>query len=182
MSITLHQGSILDADVDFIVNPANSHLRHGGGLARVIADAARAFPPGMHAGDSAAQATAWNREQEQHPLVATGAVALTTAGALRYRGIIHAVGPVYGGGSFFESALLSSAHAEALALAVQAGGKSVAFPAISCGIFGYPVERAAHVAVRTCLASPLRVEFWLFEDSHMEAFTKALASTMRCAA
>jgi O-acetyl-ADP-ribose deacetylase len=180
MSITLHQGSILDSTADFIVNPANSFLRHDGGLARVIAKAATGPLHPAYSGDQRDPmipdewGQMWLNEQATHPLIPTGGAAKTSAGHLPCKGIIHAVGPVYGGGTFCEATLLISAHSEALALARRWKGQSIAFPAISCGVFGYPVERASRLAIATCLRTELDVEFWLFEDSHFAAYQEAL--------
>lgn len=178
--ITLHQGSILDAKVDVIVNPANSHLRHGGGLAKVIEDAARGrhkHPNGFSVDqyqDGHVMVQQWDREHKDHPLVATGDATSTCPGLLPFKAVIHAVGPVWGGGSFFEDDLLYSAHARAIDLAEELGVDSIAFPAISCGIFGFPVERAAAEAICAVRNVPIDVEFWLFEDAHMAAYKSAL--------
>lgn len=198
VNITLFQGSILDVPgVQAIVNPANSHLAHGGGVARIIANAARDYgkviPPAainnMHTGpqedDIRYLAAEWDKEQAEHPLIATGDAGWTTAGALPYAGIIHAVGPVWGGGAFYERALLKRAHQNACARAHEQGCRSIAFPAISCGIFGFPVEKAAPVAVAAVAdfwareqpdGVGMQVTFALFEDAHMAAYTAAVAN------
>lgn len=189
MNITLHQGSILDSEADFIVNPANSHLRHGGGLAFVIEQAAtKLFTAGdlpsapirdLKIGRDAQDAIdEWNEAHDAAPLIPTGGAHLTPPGRLPHVGVIHAVGPIWGGGSYFEASLLMLAHRNALKIAEDHGG-SVAIPAISCGIFGYPVKLASLTAVLSCSQSRVPVEFWLFEDAHMEAFTKALATVTR---
>lgn len=165
---TLHRGSILESKADYIVNPANSFLRHGAGLAKVIADAA--------APKDSAERKAWWREQRIAPLIATGNACMTTAGALPYRGIIHAVGPVWNGGSFYERSLLISAYHRALDLAERAGGKSVAFPAISAGLFGFPISSAAIHALYATRQTPLAVEFWLFSDQDFAAFEEAMSA------
>lgn len=188
MSITIYRGSILDSTADVIVNPANSFLRHGGGLARIIANAAMDYrsvipakqPHGLHTDEEYDEirylAGEWQREQDEHPNIPTGGAGWTSAGAMnaRYMGIIHAVGPIWGGGVYCEDTLLWLAHGSALNLAYKRGAKSIAFPAISCGIFGYPVEYAADTAadaVRSMAA--IDVEFWLFEDAHVDAYEKA---------
>lgn len=178
MSVSIHRGSILDSKADFIVNPANCWLRHGAGLAKVIADAAAPYASRYEAmTDQAGWDTcaAWRREQSRHPLIATGGAGLTSAGALPYKGIIHAVGPVWGGGALYEPMLLQQAHHSALGIAERQGGKSIAFPAISCGLFGYPVEEAAPVAVLAGRMTDLAVEFWLFDVTTFEAYAAALA-------
>lgn len=162
------QGSILDFDGDAIVNPANSFLRHGAGLAKVIANAAA--PKGARG------TTAWWREQFSHPLIPTGGVGVTSAGRLPYNGIIHAVGPIWGGGAYHEAELLASAYSLACHRAFQRGWKRIAFPAISCGIFGYPVEKAATVAITEASAwahFDVECNFYLFGDEHFAAYQEA---------
>jgi O-acetyl-ADP-ribose deacetylase (regulator of RNase III) len=179
--IKIIQGSILDFEGDAIVNPANSFLRHDGGLARVIAEAAdpyaslllgrRVLLPreAVDAGGLFAE------EQLRHRLIPTGACGWTSAGVLPYKGIIHAVGPIWGGGTVCESTLLNFVHVNALKLADAQGCKSVAFPAISCGIFGFPVELAAAEALNaTKFGSELwgiDVSFYLMSREHHDAFT-----------
>lgn len=179
MNLAIVNGSIFDADVEAIVNPANSFLRHGGGLARAIADAATAVP---HAEDvpehtyfyAAGRAAAWQDEQEQHPAIPTGGAGWTSAGALPYKGIVHAVGPIWQDGSLYESALLACAYRSAAAVAAAKGCRSAAFPAISCGIFGFPVDLAAQIAVRAFRDGPLRHAYlYIPEPEIYEAFTHA---------
>lgn len=192
--ISLHQGSILDATTDVIVNPANGHLRHDGGLARVIANAAKDYgklvpitqPHGMHTANEwdriKALADVWQTEQDNAPLIATGDALATSAGALSpyFKAIVHAVGPIWGGGHFQEAMLLYSAHAQAIKTAARLNAESIAIPAISCGIFGYPVDLAAVTAMNAVvnttrrLPYPMDVQFWLFEDAHMAAYQAAL--------
>lgn len=171
--ISIVQGSILDFEGDTIVNPANSFLRHGAGLAKVIADAAA--PPDSHKHVRGR----WWAEQRHHPSVPTGACAWTSAGALPYKGIIHAVGPIYGGGTYFEAELLERVHESVIETAWNNNCKSVAIPAISCGLFRFPVELAAGIALSVAKGAwdgyPLDISFYLFEDSHVEAYNKALA-------
>lgn len=180
--ISVRQGSILDSEADCIVNPANSHLAHGGGLARVIALAAMGPPavnPGMDERDWHSRerltdvAKAWAAEQRDAPLVPTGGACVTSAGVLPFKAIIHAVGPVWGGGGFKERELLFSAHAEAVMAADHRDFQSIAFPAISCGVFGYPPRLAAPVAISAAMCAPIDVEFWLFSDEHLAAFRQA---------
>lgn len=189
MSITLHQGSILNSTADTIVNPANCFLRHGGGLARIIADAARDFGDklvpvtqvhGMHTANEAERirelAAGWQREQAEHPNIATGDAGWTSAGALtQFKGIVHAVGPIYKDGTLYESQLLASTHQRSIAVAREHGCASIAFPAISTGIFNYPIAEAAQIAVRQCAWHKFPIEFWLFSDEDYAAYEIALA-------
>jgi O-acetyl-ADP-ribose deacetylase (regulator of RNase III) len=131
MPVTLHSGSILDATTDAIVNPANSHLRHGGGLARVIDDAATKpfYVAGTFGGTldelKAARAAhdvkrlQWDADHASAPLVPVGAAHATSPGVLDFKAVIHAVGPVWGGGHHYERELLADAHNSAFMLAEE---------------------------------------------------------------
>lgn len=189
MSISIHQGSILDAKVDYIVNPANSFLNHGGGLARVIDKAATAqfdpyplerFITGPEGSPVALLSQAriehndrvyqWFLDHERAPLVATGRCHLTSAGALPYKGVYHAVGPIWAGGSFYETDLLEAAYEAVYEELPQ--GASVAFPAISAGIFGVPIAVVARSAMTAAswYEDEFETQFWLFTDEHREVF------------
>lgn len=184
--ITIHQGSILDCNVDAIVNPANSFLNNGGGLARVIHQAAKGPGSATIRRDAALEGK--NRELaqlgvdyvdevESAPLIPYGGAILTGPGLLAERGlkgIIHAVGPIWGGGTYCERELLSSAYSHALLRALEAGYDSIAFPAISAGIFGVPIEVVAKEAVMQASWTQLRVEFALMDDDHVSAFRAEL--------
>src|SRR5207249_2197951 len=108
----------------------------------------------------------------------TGDAKATTAGRLAARHVIHTVGPVWRGGNEDEAALLASCHRRSLVLAAELGCTSVAFPAISTGVYGYPVELAAPVAiatVREAQRSPVElVRFVLFSQEHLDVFERAL--------
>ncbi len=157
-------------DTDAIVNAANSHLAHGGGVALAIARAAGPL---------------FIRESEEHPFVPVGGCGLTSAGELRCSHVIHAVGPAWRGGKADEPRLLASAYRSALELAEQIGCRSVAFPSISTGIFGYPVTEAALIATRTvgqALRSMPQIElvrFCLFSESDLAAYEEAIAADRR---
>jgi O-acetyl-ADP-ribose deacetylase (regulator of RNase III) len=137
-TLQLIQGDITLAAVDGIVNPANQSLSHGGGLAGLISQ--KAGP------DLQAESDAWIRENgpvsHQRP-------AYTGAGNLPYQHIIHAVGPVWGSGD--EKNKLYDAVKGSLHVADQLGLKSLALPAISTGIFGYPMDNAAIVILNALL-------------------------------
>ena len=81
----------------------------------------------------------------------TGQAVITTGGNLKARHVIHAVGPIYRGGAQNEARLLTSAYENSLKLAVKNGLQSISFPAISCGVYGYPIHEAAHLALRSCV-------------------------------
>ena len=140
-TLELIEGDITALDTDAIVNAANEQLAHGGGVAGAIA---RRGGPAIQQ-----ESDAWVRRRGR---VATGSAAITSGGELRARYVIHAVGPVYDRTHPERSAdLLASAVRSALALADAHGLKSVALPAISTGIFGYPLAAAARVMLRAAL-------------------------------
>lgn len=179
--IRVVQGDLLSQPVECIVNPANGFLRHGGGLAKIIAD--RAAPKNLSGPTGDARepnrcdevGKAWWHEQFTTPTIATGDAVVTSSGHLPF-GLIHAVGPVWKDGSLCEKALLASAHANAMALAVENGWKSIGFPAISCGLFRFPVEVAAPIALSVAQGFRDQFEnitFALFEDAHYAAYREA---------
>jgi O-acetyl-ADP-ribose deacetylase (regulator of RNase III) len=141
-SVRLLAGDITRASVDAVVNAANSALAGGGGVDGAIHAAAG---PSLMA-----------ELRERYDGCPTGAAVITDAGDLPARHVIHAVGPVWRGGDHDEAALLGSAYRSSLDLASAAHARSVAFAAISCGVYGYPLDDAAQIAlgtVRTWLAS-----------------------------
>jgi O-acetyl-ADP-ribose deacetylase (regulator of RNase III) len=139
-TLILEQGDLTEAQVDAIVNAANSQLAHGGGVAGAI----------VRRGGQAIQQESdeWVR---QHGPAAHDRPALTGAGALPARAVIHAVGPIWRGGASGEAANLRAAYTSALELAGAQGFVSVAFPSISTGIFGFPVAQGAAIAVQAAL-------------------------------
>jgi len=166
MAITLHQGDITtDSEADAIVNAANSSLLGGGGVDGAIH---RAAGPEL--------------VEECRPLGGcdTGDAKITGAGRLPVRHVIHGVGPVWHGGDDGEDELLASVYRRAIELAAEHGDMRVAFPAISTGIYRFPLDRAARIsidAVRQAMADHPEVEearFWLFGDDAYRAFEEAL--------
>jgi len=151
-------------DVEAIVNAANAELRPGGGVAGAIH---RAAGPGL--------------EEECRPLapIRPGEAVITGGHRLPNRYVIHCLGPVYGRDKP-EEKLLSSCYRRALELAEEKGIRSVAFPAISCGVFGYPIEEGARVALRTVweVAPRLKlvrlIRFVLFKPEDQRVFQQAL--------
>jgi putative ATPase len=168
--IRLVQGDITEERVDAIVNAANSQLQHGGGVAAAIA---------RKGGEVIRQESeAWVR---QHGPVPTGRAAITRAGALPCRAVIHAVGPIWRGGGEGEEELLRSAALSSFTLAAERGFASLALPAISAGIFGFPADRCAEILLaaardfwREHPESSLReIRFVLFDSPTLEAFLGA---------
>jgi len=163
--IELTQGDITTARVDAIVNAANSSLLGGGGVDGAIH---RAGGPAIL------------EECKGLGGCDTGDARATTAGELPARWVVHAVGPVWQGGARGEDELLQSAHRRSLEVAAELGARTVAFPAISTGVYRFPVERAARIALRTTAdfletsAQLERVTFVLFSDDHLRAFEQAL--------
>jgi O-acetyl-ADP-ribose deacetylase (regulator of RNase III) len=134
-AIELVQGDITELATDAIVNAANAQLQLGGGVAGAI----------RRKGGPAIQA-----ECDRHGPIRVGQAAITTGGGLKARHVIHAVGPRMGVDRP-EDELLASATRSSLKLADEHGLKSIAFPAISTGIFGYPIERCATVMLETAI-------------------------------
>jgi O-acetyl-ADP-ribose deacetylase (regulator of RNase III) len=132
MRVEFVVGDLTEQQVDAIVNAANESLLGGGGVDGAIH---RAGGPEILA------------ESRELGGCATGDAKPTTAGQLPARWVIHAVGPVWRGGGWREPEQLASAHRRALEVALGLGARTVALPAISCGIYGYPPELAAPVAV-----------------------------------
>jgi O-acetyl-ADP-ribose deacetylase (regulator of RNase III) len=164
-TIEVVQGDITQQDVDAIVNAANTSLLGGGGVDGAIHGAAG---PELL--------------QETRALggCATGDAKITRGYRLKAKHVVHAVGPVYHSGKEQEAALLTSAYRRSLEVAVENGVETIAFPAISTGAYGYPMEEAARIAVATVVdflhrESTLRlVRFVLFNDSAHQAFAEAL--------
>jgi O-acetyl-ADP-ribose deacetylase (regulator of RNase III) len=130
-------GDLTREDVDAIVNAANSSLLGGGGVDGAIH---RAGGPAILEACREIRATRWPQG------LPVGEAVITTAGRLPARHVIHTVGPVYGEHGGEEPRLLAACYANALALAVEHGLRTVAFPAISTGVYGYPKDEAARVA------------------------------------
>lgn len=182
MNVKIEQGDLLaQTDLDVIVNAANSHLRHGGGIARAIADAADPPTPPRVGGVTMERIALWRADHATAPLIATGDAWLTSPGLLPFDAVIHAVGPVWGGGGYHEADLLASALRRALLIADHHGYERIGVPAISAGIFGYPVDLAAQVLVKRAVrfapraVSLIECRFVLFTDEHYEAFADAAA-------
>jgi O-acetyl-ADP-ribose deacetylase (regulator of RNase III) len=156
------RGNLLEEPVDAIVNAANGHLAHGGGVAGIIA---RAAGPALQEES--------DRIVRSSGVLASGAAVATTAGRLPFKGVIHAVGPRYGEGD--EEAKLFKALSAALALARERGWEAVSFPAVSSGIFAVPLDVCARAYLRAARASPIRnVRLCLRDQPVIDAVLKEM--------
>jgi O-acetyl-ADP-ribose deacetylase len=169
--VVLLHDDITRQDVDAIVNAANSALRPGGGVDGAIQEAAG---PELLLEREQARAALGGR-------LPVGEAVSTGAGWLRARRIIHTVGPVWGGGAHGEPASLAAAYRSSLRVAKAEGLLSVAFPSVSTGVYGYPVEQAAEVALgavreelERAAGTLQEIRFVLFDPRTLEAFRAAL--------
>ena len=171
IKIELIQGDITKAAVDAIVNAANKELIGGGGVDGAIR---------RSGGEEVVKEC--DKIRKTKGGCPTGTAVITTGGNLPANYIIHTAGPVWQGGNHEESKLLSSCYKESLLLAAENGIDSIAFPSISTGIYGYPIEKAAKVALQTILelvenASkiPTIIQFILFDDTTYTCYENALS-------
>jgi O-acetyl-ADP-ribose deacetylase (regulator of RNase III) len=170
--IGLLEGDLTRQHVDAIVNAANSSLLGGGGVDGAI----------HRAGGPAILAECRELRRTRFPDgLPTGDAVATSGGNLPARWVIHTVGPVYSS-SEDRSALLASCHTASLRVADELGAQTVAFPAISTGVYGYPFDRAAPVAIAAVRSSAARVRevtFVLFGTRAFDAFSRALERAER---
>ncbi|MFH1267347.1 MAG: O-acetyl-ADP-ribose deacetylase [Planctomycetota bacterium] len=166
-TLELEQGDVTVREVDAIVNAANSQLAGGGGVdgaihrrggPSIMAETDQKFPDGCP----------------------TGSAVFSGAGNLPAKYVIHAVGPVWSGGSRGEAELLAGAYRRCLELAVEHGCRSIAFPSLSTGAYRYPIDQAARIALQTAIdflneqGMPELVRFVLFDAAAYAAFAAAL--------
>lgn len=164
--ISLIRGDITVEETDAIVNAANSQLAGGGGVDGAI---------------HAAGGPKIMEECGKYNGCPTGKAVITSGGNLKARHVIHTVGPIYRDGSRNEAALLESAYRSSLELAVKNGLKTIAFPSISTGAYGYPLDEAAGIAIKTVFdfvknnkGAFSLVRFTLFSDAALKAYSEAL--------
>lgn len=170
--IQVLQGDITRLEVDVIVNAANPSLMGGGGVDGAIHRAA---------GPSLQEACAVVRQQQG--TCPTGHAVITHAGNLKAKAVIHTVGPVWQGGGEQEASLLQQAYHNSLQLALDNGYRTLAFPAISTGAYGYPHREAAEIAISTVAAFLTRhslpeiVFFVCFDDETTRLYQEILGQT-----
>jgi O-acetyl-ADP-ribose deacetylase len=169
-TLKLFKGDITDVEADAIVNAANSTLLGGGGVDGAIHS---------RGGPKILEECKLLRAKEWPDGLPTGNAIITTGGNLKAKHVIHTVGPIWRGGFYDEAKLLRTAYRNSLKLAVAKGLKTVAFPSISTGAYGYPTEEAADVAVaavKDFLEKEDKIErviFVLFSDKDFGIYLKA---------
>ncbi len=165
--IVFVQGDITKAEVDAIVNAANPSLMGGGGVDGAIH---RAAGPKL--------LEACKKIREKRGPLSTGEAVITEGFDLKAKYVIHTVGPIWRGGNSNERELLASAYRNSLKLAEEKKLTSVAFPAISCGAYGFPIEEASKIAIKTVkeelenTANVKEVFFYLFGEKDWNTWTK----------
>jgi O-acetyl-ADP-ribose deacetylase len=171
--IEVIQGDITQLQVDAIVNAANSSLMGGGGVDGAI----------HQVGGPTILSECMNIRKTMPRGLATGEAVITTGGKLAAKHVIHTVGPVWTGGRANEDVLLANAYRNSLRLAVENGARTVAFPNISTGVYRFPKEQAAKIAVREVqafLETDRRLEkvvFCCFDPDNRELYQRLLADT-----
>ena len=174
--VCLVQGDITDMEADAVVNAANSSLMGGGGVDGAIH---------RRGGPSLLEECKRLRAREWPGGLPTGKAAVTTGGNLKAKYVIHTVGPVWRGGNQREPELLAEAYRNSLKLAVSKGLKTVAFPSISTGAYGYPIEQASRIALATVKDfleredNLDRVVFVLFSRDDLEVYMDAEKEVLR---
>ncbi len=167
--LELVKGDITQQDTEAIVNAANEELIPGGGVDGAIHRAG---------GPSIAE------EARRYGRCPTGSAVITGAGNLKAKYVIHAVGPIWRGGNHGEPELLASAYRSALKLCLEKDINSVAFPSLSTGAYGYPLNKAARVALSTIISflkehqKPALVRLVLFGEDAYQTYEKALKEMM----
>jgi len=168
-TLELIQGDITRETTDAIVNAANSELLPGGGVCGAI-----------HRAGGPEIAEECRKLRAERGSVSTGHAVPTRGGRLPARYVVHTVGPVWSGGGSGEPEALASAYRESIRIADELGLTSIAFPAISTGIFGYPLSEATEVAVRTVREVLPRaknvntVRFVVFDDAALQTYSQVL--------
>ena len=166
--LVIVKGDITRQDTDAIVNAANIFLRGGSGVDGAI-----------HKAGGPSVLEECKKVVPDGSILPTGNAVITTSGNLPSKYIIHTVGPIWKGGKAGEEALLSSAYRESIKLAESRGLQSMSFPSISTGVFGYPVDKAAKVAIKAVTealskdSSIKEVRLVLYDDKSYNAYIEA---------
>jgi O-acetyl-ADP-ribose deacetylase len=169
--IRLVQGDITDQDADAVVNAANSSLMGGGGVDGAIH---------RRGGPAILGECKGIRKKEWPDGLPAGKVVITTGGSLKARHVIHTVGPVWSGGRSGEAETLAECYSNSLRIAAQEGLRSVAFPSISTGAYGYPIREASRVALKAVRSyvesegAPVEVTFVLYGEDDFKTYAEAL--------
>ena len=169
--IKILQGDITEQDTDAIVNAANSSLMGGGGVDGAIH---RKGGPAILEECKKIRQTTWPQG------LPTGKAVITKAGRLKAKYVIHTVGPVWRGGSHKESKSLSESYRNSLELAVEKGVRSISFPSISTGAYGYPIQEASRIALTTVIDFLKKndkidqVRFIVFSNQDLEVYRKEI--------
>jgi O-acetyl-ADP-ribose deacetylase (regulator of RNase III) len=169
--IRLVRGDIADQDADAVVNAANSSLMGGGGVDGVIH---------RRGGPAILEECKRIRQKEWPGGLPAGKAVITTGGLLKARHVIHTVGPVWSGGRSGEAVALGECYSNSLGIAAENGLRSVAFPSISTGAYGYPVREASRVALKAVKdyveseEAPAEVMFVLYSENDFKAYMGAL--------
>ena len=172
--LVLVQGDITQQATDAIVNAANSGLMGGGGVDGAI-----------HRAGGPAILEECRKIRDKIGRLPAGKAVITTGGRLKAKYVIHTVGPVWHGGTSAEAELLASAYRESLKLATDKGLKSISFPAISTGAYGYPLEPAAMIALETATnfaeqnSSLQEVVFVLYDAYSYKVYVDILRELIR---
>jgi O-acetyl-ADP-ribose deacetylase (regulator of RNase III) len=171
--LSLLQGDITRQNTDAIVNAANSGMMGGGGVDGAI-----------HRSGGPDILEDCRKIVSRQGRLPAGEAVITTGGNLKAKHVIHTVGPVWHGGHGSEPELLASAYRQSLRVSVENGIKSLSFPSISTGAYGYPLKLAAPIALQTVIdflnrdESIVEVVFVLFEDKTYEAYAQALEALL----
>jgi len=169
--LKLVQGDITDQETEAIVNAANPSLMGGGGVDGAIH---------RKGGPRILEECKKIRETEWPEGLPTGKAVITSGGRLKARYVIHTVGPIWRGGNRDEPKLLSNAYRNSLELALTRGLKTIAFPSISTGAYGFPIEKASRIALKTVKSfldekdGLEEVRFVLFSRLDLETYEEAI--------
>jgi len=172
-NIKIVQGDITEQETEAIVNAANSSLMGGGGVDGAI-----------HRAGGPAILEECKRIVAEHGRLPTGQAVITTAGAMKAKYVIHTVGPIWRGGKGNEKQLLADAYRNSLQIAVENDIITISFPSISTGAYGFPIDKAALIALQTVQEflrkRPLEeVHFVLFSQEDLHRYQKTLEKLQR---